>query len=495
MKKNVYLGVVALVAAFMLSACIDDSGIESGSSNLKIQEYKNVSRLPSDCDSVSVAKVAEDFYACYENEWVKIADSSMVEKIKDGLDDELIAQIEEFLVENEKKSPESSSASEKESKDKSSSSSVKGGSSSSSSSQDCKDKDCEDEGSEKCGDETYDPKTQICEDGKVLKKCGRRFTYDPKTQICEDGYVYEKCTEDSGYDPETQVCIDDEVLKKCTEDSGYDPETQVCIDDKVLKKCTEDSGYDPETQDCQDGKVVGKCKDAIYDLKTQICIKDVVLEKCGDEDGYDPKEQYCKDGNTPADLLVCGTGSSAEKYNPEEQFCAEYKGEVDRPYKYVKIGSQIWMAENVNHLISGESFCYEGKEANCNLYGRHYSAAGAEKACPTGWKLPSKSEFENLVVTVDVNLGGTYYEYNSAGKALKEGGSSGFDLLLAGWKVYQGEWRYLGEEGSLWTATSGSDFRNYFKVNKDNNEAKITSANTDNGKIHMSVRCIKDTSK
>jgi uncharacterized protein (TIGR02145 family) len=68
-------------------------------------------------------------------------------------------------------------------------------------------------------------------------------------------------------------------------------------------------------------------------------------------------------------------------------------------YRTVKIGSQTWMAENLNYKADS-SKCYMGIDSNCTRYGRLYQWQDLKAACPSGWHLPTQSEWDTLLVFV-----------------------------------------------------------------------------------------------
>lgn len=173
-----------------------------------------------------------------------------------------------------------------------------------------------------------------------------------------------------------------------------------------------------------------------------------------------------------------------------------YDSRDGHTYKTVTIGTQTWMAQNLNYKTS-ESYCFDDASANCALYGRLYSWSSAKSACPAGWHLPSIDEFEVL----EEQVGGS----GIAGKVLKSkaewNGTDdyGFDALPVGYRRANGEYSKAGTFTNFWSSTKCSS-----KYPSNSNCEVIlgmTLRSRDDWTDHwldgfvgayFSVRCVKD---
>jgi uncharacterized protein (TIGR02145 family) len=161
-------------------------------------------------------------------------------------------------------------------------------------------------------------------------------------------------------------------------------------------------------------------------------------------------------------------------------------------YKTVKIGKQVWMAENLNYETD-ESYCYNDSAEYCTKYGRLYTWSAALNACPTGWHLPSQNEGMTLYYSV----GGR----DTAAKMLKsvngwndDGAgtdSFGFSALPVGdrdeFNDYENEGRFAG----FWTSTEVNErYAAHIHLFYMDDDAALST--TFNKRYAYAVRCVKD---
>ena len=206
-------------------------------------------------------------------------------------------------------------------------------------------------------------------------------------------------------------------------------------------------------------------------------------------------------------------------------------------YKTVKIGDQVWMAENLNYAYTGVkynysgytsdsiSWCYSNDASNCEIYGRLYTWAAAMDGaglvdpagagvgcgygkicgvsgsvrgiCPEGWHLPSYDEWETLFTAV----GGS----SKAGTALKsqtgwksqtgdaaDRDAYGFSALPAGRRNGGGNFINAGDYANFWSASQyeGNSYSAYYVfLYYYDEKARRDYLNKGHG---FSVRCLQN---
>lgn len=161
-----------------------------------------------------------------------------------------------------------------------------------------------------------------------------------------------------------------------------------------------------------------------------------------------------------------------------------------KEYKTVKIGEQVWFAQNLNFEIN-QSCCYKNNSENCNVYGRLYTWDAAMNSCPDGWHLPSDEEWKKLEIELGMKMGTDERGWRGTrpgqGLLLKRGGGTNFEAKLAGFNFWN-SFDKIDKSGYFWT--SSNDSRNTYWMRELSSFASIKRDSQE--KIYgLSVRCIQ----
>ena len=325
-----------------------------------------------------------------------------------------------------------------------------------------------------CGENSYDLEVEKCVEGVVKGVCGKEL-YDKETQFCSDETIYDKCGARIYY-PNGEFCFDKRVYHKCG-DSDYNITTEFCGDDKkVYSKCGRYT-YNVDSEFCYQGEILPlDCNNELYDATTQFCYNDTILNRCGGE-RYDPTTEYCA-GNAPVKII------DASEYDALNNTLKDLRdGQVYRTTVIAPEGtdySEVWMAQNLNYKTN-DSRCYGNEAANCETYGSLYFWEEAVSVCPKGWHLPSKSEWEALVVAVDGSIT-QYTSPNTAGTKLKS--TSGWNNDGNGTDDYGFSVMY--QASTFWSSSDYND------VSLNYGSSVTIHRDDDAPDYDHFVRCIKD---
>ncbi len=350
----------------------------------------------------------------------------------------------------------------------------------------------------KCGTTTYVlDGTRICENNVVKGVCGSTIYDLNGTRTCENGVLKGLC-DGVSYDLQTQTCQYGVVVGVCGT-ATYNLTTEVCVGGAVKGKCGSQS-YDKETQGC--------CGSTVYNLNARVCSEtNQLLDYCGDPSLYhlyNKNTQVCRTRDAAvinnSDKGTCGS----DIYNKSNEICDTRDG-TGRVYKTVKIGYgrdvlQTWMAENLNYNSSSYgSICYGLVAGNCDKYGRLYNWSAANSGiCPSGWRLPTMSDFETLIVNADTMI--TSYTQNRQSGANLKGGKGwsnywydmyGFTALPAGYSTSNSSSNCSGLNGEarFWSSSTTGGSAYYMVLSDNESKAGITYMPKS---YYASVRCIKN---
>jgi len=197
-------------------------------------------------------------------------------------------------------------------------------------------------------------------------------------------------------------------------------------------------------------------------------------------------------------------------------------------YYWVKIGDQYWMAENlkVTKLNDGTSLNFMPNNANweatnsaayCwynndsemkDIYGALYNGYAAQnnKICPSGWRVPTESDWTELQVFLGIPQGESQvlgWIGTDQGGMLKATGTTlwappnegatnefGFNALPGGRRLSDGSYGVIKEGAYFWSSTHHTATELYRRVVTTNRAEISRAAYQEKG--GFSIRCIKE---
>jgi len=404
-----------------------------------------------------------------------------------------------------------------------------------------------------CGKVGYDPATQFC-----FSETGS----NPRVAVrCKYSVGDDKDHFMDRYNPSTYFCDETDTLRNlCTviNDDGkevrvpYMTTMQYC--DNAQKKLV-------DLIPCAPGsKVKRKESEYCYTTKDAEGIQVAAMPNCGTTANgtvqFNPRVNFCKvktGGYSLGKREICGDATAQKdtlnmdiRYNVSVaengtvSLDREDNGYIcdtrdDHIYRFVKIGSTYWMAQNLNYAytqptdeLDSSSFCYNGNPANCETYGRLYTWSAVidsvnikdgegnkrlcgygascdfqdetvKGICPDGWHVPKLADFQALIVTADGSIS-AYSGTNTAGKNLRANSwADGEDLY--GFSALPARWAYVQNDGSIGYASGESSYlwSDEQVMDSPNNAYnliigtdKAAKYSNDLKSFIQSLRCIKD---
>jgi uncharacterized protein (TIGR02145 family) len=199
------------------------------------------------------------------------------------------------------------------------------------------------------------------------------------------------------------------------------------------------------------------------------------------------------------------------QFNPSISYGSFTDSRDGQTYRTVTIGTQTWMAENLNWAgVGGDlGWCSGNNASNCDLYGRLYdwstvmglpsscnsrSCASQVQSphqgiCPSGWHVPSDAEWTTLVNFVGSSTAGT--QLKAMPPYWNGSDTHGFSALPGGSRYTGGAafWD-VGSGGAWWSATEHGAAIARYRVMYPSHSGVGT--NWDGKAYGFSLRCAQD---
>jgi uncharacterized protein (TIGR02145 family) len=210
---------------------------------------------------------------------------------------------------------------------------------------------------------------------------------------------------------------------------------------------------------------------------------------------------------TYTNMVMCSASAHAHIFNNPSSVvnCGSPITDIrdNKVYQTVQIGSQCWLASNLDFgtVIEStqsqrdnciaEKYCYNDNPANCTSQGGLYQwdelmlydeTPADQGFCPSAWHIPTENDWNTLFANWTNN--------GFAGSPLKYSGYSGFIALLSGTRHINKSWNFMGFATFFWSSTLKSSIQAWAHgMNDPDPSVSSYPASRANA---FSVRCLKD---
>lgn len=238
-----------------------------------------------------------------------------------------------------------------------------------------------------------------------------------------------------------------------------------------------------------------------YILQTSSSSNDVVESSSSSRISMSSSVNISSSGITSSSSIIISSSSIIELSSSSisaKRVCSYNETNMileceEQPYKVTKIGTQIWMAENMNVPTDSGSWCYSNN-ASCGGYGRLYNWETAKNICPEDWHLPASSDWRILEKFAGGPVVAGDKLKSTEGWAVYDGVTPtdlyGFSALPAG-DYLKSSFAYIGYQGKWWTSSYDDydDVAYYWLLDYRTSLLNVKSIDTSYG---FSVRCVHD---
>jgi len=180
-----------------------------------------------------------------------------------------------------------------------------------------------------------------------------------------------------------------------------------------------------------------------------------------------------------------------------------------KTYLTTEVGNLVWMRQNLAWEGAGAPF--SNAAAMTDIFGMYYTFNEAATACPSGWRVPSESDWRDLALALGADPGADFKDFKGISGALMVDASFNGDPMWEFWPAVKitdrsgfaaMPTRYAGVDdgkyvfstelkyGAWWTSSESSGLGVYRYIYEDKPDVYVGTA--DKEAFALPLRCVRD---